>query len=159
MVREVPHASILDVGPGRGKGGVLLREYLAGVERLEAIEGWEPYVTARLRCIYDRVHVADVMAPWIDARWLGEFDVVLMVDVFEHLARADALALLERIAGSVVICTPAAWFQNPEARTIWTEAHRSLWSVEDFQAMPRAEVAYVNEWGAVLARLGPGRTS
>lgn len=48
-----PHRSILDVGPGYGKYGILLREYLnRKPERLDAIEVEPSYVTPRLEALY-----------------------------------------------------------------------------------------------------------
>lgn len=152
LVHEVDHTRVLDVGPGYGKYGVLLREYTRGIERLDAVEAWAPYVDERLRCVYNHVYQRDVLL--LSDRELRSYDVVLMVDVIEHLAKGDALALLERIEGSVVICTPRDWFQNPEADEIWSEAHRSHWTVDEFAAMERCERSYVNQLGAVMARLG-----
>ena len=148
-----PHRSILDVGPGRGKAAPLLREYVAGIERIDAIEAWAPYVTEQMEAAYDEVMIGDVML--LSAEMLGTYDVVLLGDVIEHLAHEDGEELLERIRGAVVIATPRDYFQNPEAEAIWTEEHRSLWRVEEFLAMPRCEIAYVNDVGAVLARLRP----
>ena len=154
MVHQVrPHASILDVGPGWGKYGVLLREYLDGIERLEAVEAWEPYVTPMLRAIYDKVWTDDVLA--FSPSSLAQYDVVLMVDVIEHMEKGDALALLARIPGTVVICTPVEFFQNPEADEIPPERHRSVWSVQEFKQLG-ADKAF-EELGGVLARLPNGR--
>lgn len=151
LVAGVPHARVLDVGPGRGKYGVLLREYVADVGTIHAVEAWSDYITPRLEAIYDLVIPRDVMELTTDG--LAFYDLVLMVDVIEHLTHDDGEALLDCITGSVVICTPRDYFQNPEARTIWTEDHRSHWKVEEFQAMSRCDVAYVNAVGAVMARL------
>lgn len=145
-------ASVLDVGPGRGKYGVLLREYVAGVAIVDAVEAWEPYVTDRLQCIYDAVFVGDV-CDWKEPAL--SYDVVLMVDVLEHLTKPDGRALLDRIPGNVVICTPAEFFQNPEAEEIPPERHRSLWRVGDFRDDKRTRTCYVNAWGGLLVALTP----
>ena len=152
LVYQVAPASILDVGPGHGKAGILLREYVGSppIERLDAVEGWEPYVTARMRALYDHIHERDVML--LSAEELAVYDLVLMVDVIEHLTKDDGLALLERIPGRVVICTPEVFFQNPEARTIWTEEHRSLWCLADFGDRVEADASAL---GGVVVRLGP----
>lgn len=151
LAADVPHDSVLDIGPGRGKYGILLREFLGEIPRFDAVEAWGPYVIPRLHAIYDAVYTLDVMLMSRSA--LSAYELVLMVDVIEHLSHEDGLRLLDRIKGTVVISTPENYFQNPEAETIWTEDHRSHWKVEEFQAMPRCDVAYVNAVGAVLARL------
>ena len=147
---EVQPARILDVGPGWGKYGLLLREYVNPKATIDAVEMEPSYITPRLEAIYDTVYKCDV-------RDFGEgtletwYDLVLMVDVIEHLTKEDGLALLERIPGHVVVCTPSEFFQNPD--TVPSEVHRSLWTPEDFG--DRLEVQWVNAQGAVLVRLKP----
>lgn len=151
LVYEVSPRSVLDVGPGHGKAAVLIREYVPCVERLDAVEAWEPYVhDFGLERLYDHVLIGDVLS--LADHELAAYDLVLMVDVLEHLDREDGLALLARIPGRIVICTPASFFQNPEAETIWTERHRSLWSRPDFD--PRIEVD-ASALGGIVVRLAP----
>ena len=91
---------ILDVGPGHGKYGVLLREYTTGSDRLGAIEAWKPYVDAfNLLCMYDEVFAVDVR----DFDLLHEYDVKLMIVVLDHLHRQDGEQLLRRIPGTVIV--------------------------------------------------------
>jgi hypothetical protein len=148
LVYETPHRRVLDVGPGWGKAGVLLREY-CGCEVVDAVELWEPYVTPRLRANYDTVLRADICA--VPGFALSTYDVVLMIEVLEHLEKADGLELLDRIDCPVVVCTPAEFFQNPEHELVPPETHRSLWSVEDFGE--RLEID-ASQMGGVLVRLG-----
>lgn len=159
MIDQVPHRWILDVGPGHGKYAVLCREYLRTPPlEIDAVEAWEPYVEAHaLRRLYRTVLVADVAD--LDADELAPFDLVLMVDVLEHLHISEGTDLLERIPGRVVICTPVEFFQNPEADEIPPECHRSLWMEPDFVEVARRrgcdlEVCYQN-LGGWLVRFGP----
>lgn len=145
--------SLLDVGPGHGKASVLAREYLNHPPHIiDAVEAWEPYVDAfDLRALYDRVYVADVMT--LSESTLCSYDVVLMADVIEHLAKPDALALLDRISGRVVVSTPVEFFHNGDGLP-WTETHRSHWAVADFG--DRVEVdASIDSLGCLLVRLAP----
>lgn len=123
---------ILDIGPGKGKYGLLIREYLNPVETLDCVEAWPPYLAAFpwLYGIYDHVISADVREMRVEG--LGFYDVVLMIDVIEHMDKEAGIQLLERIPGWVIVCTPEQFFQNPEADEIPTEKHRSLWSRADF---------------------------
>jgi hypothetical protein len=155
MVWRAQPRSILDVGPGWGKAGVLLREYVGvpPIERVDAVELWRPYVTLRLRALYDDVFICDVRD--LSDEQLGSYDLVLMADVLEHLGKLEGLALLERIPGHVVVCTPREFFQNPEAGEIPPEEHRSLWTREDFgDRVDIFDEHALEQWGALALRLG-----
>lgn len=160
MCWEVRPRRILDVGPGHGKAGILLREYI-GTERrgngpiqlVDAIEAEPRYIEAFpwLTAVYDNVHRGDVTTR--GTAMLGFYDLVLFADSIEHIDKPDALALLDRIPGRVVLSTPVDYFDNPEADMGWpTERHRSHWTADDFA--DRAEMIVVQH-GGLLVRLGP----
>lgn len=155
-VAEVDHGRILDVGPGWGKYAVLLREYLNDKPtRIDAVEAWVPYVDQHgLGCLYDRIWPTDVCLLPDDV--LASYDVVLMVDVIEHIDKAAAIELLARIPCRVVICTPVEWFATDDGLPP-TEAHVSHWTVADFEATGRLE-AYSEVVGGHVARLSPQRS-
>lgn len=150
LVWKRPHERVLDIGAGHGKGAVLLREYV-GVREVDGVEPHEPYVSA-----FHLTHLYCGLYPW-DVRELTNdtlaiYDGVLMVDVLEHLDRDDGLALLARIPGWIVVCTPVEFFQNPEADLIPWERHRSVWSVEDFGDRVDEDAS---RDGAVIVALAP----
>lgn len=148
-----PHRTVLDVGPGYGKASVLLREYLnVKPERIDAIEAWPGYVTPRLLDAYDDVVIGSVLD--LDAFTLARYDVVLMIDVIEHLPKPEALALLERMPGWVIVCTPRDFFSNGPGHPP-TEAHVSHWSVEDYGDRVESYDLDALKRGAVLVRLRP----
>ena len=133
------HFSMLDVGPGHGKYGLLAREYLHGLDQLWALEAEARYITPTLWEIYDNVEHGDVREA--TGSFLSSFNVVLLADVIEHLEKPDGQALLERITCPVVITTPSVWFQNPEADQGWpTERHRSIWGPQDFNRMTKVQM-------------------
>lgn len=160
LVAQVPHRWVLDVGPGYGKFGLLLREMLnVKPERIDAVEVHAPYVTEFhwLHCLYDDVMVGDVLD--MDSIALHPYDVVLMSDVLEHLPRDAAVELLQRIPGRVVISTPRDYFDTGPGLPA-SEAHVSHWPQEEIEAVAATmgrgvEVAYTNDVGAVLVRLAP----
>lgn len=155
LVDDVPHARILDVGPGFGKYGLLMREYLSvKPDRLDAVEAEGRYLTEFrwLAAIYDRIHNAYVENLPDDV--LAEYDLVFMGDVLEHLDERVARRLLDRIPGRVVIATPRDFFQNPEWKTHPSEKHRSAWTAADFG--DRVELDASNDaLAAVVVRLAP----
>lgn len=144
--------TVLDIGPGYGKYGVLLREYLDPTPDIDAVEAWAPYVADhRLRGIYDNVLVD--RAENLSRTELHFYDLVMMGDVIEHIEKQAALAFLDCCRGWVVIATPVEHFDTgPDLPP--TEAHVSHWTFADFEAtgrLDRHEIAY----GAHVVRLAP----
>lgn len=148
LVCDATPRTILDVGPGHGKFGVLCREYVPTLERIDAVEAWGPYVTPLLRCIYDQVIVGDVRDASTDD--FARYDLVLMSEVIEHLPKDDGLALLDRIPGHIVITTPEEFFPSVDYPP--TEKHLSHWSGSDFGDRIEADVSRL---GGIVIRLSP----
>lgn len=143
---------ILDVGPGHGKHGVLLHEYLAPMPEVHAVEMWPPYVyDFNLKGIYDHVIIDDVCN--LSQEQLDEYDLVVMGDVIEHIEKDKALDLLSRIKGWVIIATPVDHFHTEEGLPP-TEAHVSHWEKKDFENTGRLE-RYEQCYSSHLARLRP----
>lgn len=143
---------MLDVGPGYGKYGLLIREYLSEKpRRLEALEVDEWYVQhfTWLSCIYDEVFVGDARS--FDAYMA--YDMVLLLDVIEHIPKEEALPLLRRIPGRVVISTPCEWFEQSVPGHPH-EDHVSHWNEADFEATGRVEHMLILH-GGIVCRLGP----
>lgn len=155
LVEQVPAArNILDVGPGYGKYGVLLREYLnVKPRRLDAVEAWSPYVTEMMRHVYDHVHVGRV--EMMDQHVLDTYNMILMVDVLEHLDKAVAWDLIKNRMHHawVVICTPRDWFEQG-ADLPWTERHRSHFTADEFDAFNRTQQCAVIH-GGILVQIAP----
>lgn len=159
---QVQPRRILDVGPGHGKAGILLREYIGTtargngpIEHLAAVEAEPRYVESFpwLEAVYDDVIVDD--ATHLADEVLEGFDLVVMSDVVEHMTRDDALALIDRIPGRIVVSTPAEFFQNPEADEGWeTERHRSHWQASDFPRLESHRVDVQRSLRCILVRLG-----
>jgi len=137
--------SVLDVGTGFGKYGILAREYLdpanfaqqeARGVRIDGIEVFEPYVTPVHRFVYDHLYIGDAVP--ILRTLDSTYDLVLLVDVIEHLERAEGIELLRacaRVGRNVLVSTPkdigkqGAEFGNP------AEVHRTQWGRGDFRAI------------------------
>ena len=81
--------TVLDIGAGKGTYGHLLRPH---VERIDAVEIWEPYVEQfGLKKIYDSV-VIDDFRNWPDYALTGrKWDLIVFGDVLEHMAKEESL--------------------------------------------------------------------
>lgn len=131
--KELP-SRILDVGFGWGKYGLLAREYLNGkvdLERLDGIEVWKPYIGPIQRAIYDNIYEIDVrnFVPEIN------YDLVLMVDVIEHMDKSDGLEVfnkLRSITKYIIVSTPMGFSYQGEEFNNPYEVHRSGWMPNEF---------------------------
>ena len=143
--------SVLDVGTGFGRWGLLCREFLDAWEgrearalwrvRIDGIEAFPSCLTPVHGYIYDQVHVGDAvdLLPT-----LGTYDVVYLGDVVEHQTKTRAWSLIEaavrhaKQAAIVTIPIGENWPQEVGADGNWYHAHRSTWTLEDFDRFPGA---------------------
>lgn len=142
QIMAITPYSILDVGAGYGKWGVLVKEYLGfymhrGEDniKIDAVEIWEPYIKDNkiYEEVYDRVYIGDVKAFNYQQ---FEYDLILMCDVIEHMTKDEGIHLIKEMQKSakhIIITTPsghttqgASW-GNPH------ESHICGWSLKEFQ--------------------------
>ena len=99
---KIKPKSVLDVGIGFGKYGFLCREYtdihhgnyFKWKTRIDGIEGFKKYVTNVQRCIYDNIYIGDA----VDViKSLGVYDLIISVDMLEHLEKEKGKMLLKDI--------------------------------------------------------------
>ena len=128
LVSERPQ-TVLDVGAGYGKYGLLAREY-GGATRVDAVDAVAPRFP-----VYDHVWLGDLRAidsllPADPPRW----DLALFIDAIEHLEKAEAWKVLDVLtarARRVLITTP--WgFRPQEIEGLPYETHRSGWYPWEF---------------------------
>ena len=148
--------SVLDMGIGFGKYGLLFREYLdmnrqtnGGLPfdsrgrrvRIDGIEAFEPYVSDLQRAIYDTIYSGEAQAVLPD---LDPYDLVFMADVLEHLSKADGRILLTQALakanGGVLVVTPAIHFDQGPVFGNPYEVHRSFWTPADFAGYSNVDV-------------------
>ena len=127
--------SVLDVGCGRGMTGCLVRIYREPT-RLVAVDAFKPYLDFVEKLgVYDSVLQLDVSKsrlPFEDK----EFDVVLCLEVVEHLKKEEGLRLLselERVGKRVIISTPGLFFNQPMFDGNVNQAHLSYYPVKEFE--------------------------
>lgn len=125
---------VLDVGCGIGGIGFLLRRLPGGDEaHLVGVDGWEPYLEfARRFNIYDELHLVDL------ASYSPEpFDIILAVEVLEHLEKEQGLRLLDRLEHAareiLLVTTPNGDDKRGPVANVPLEAHRSVWHAWEFR--------------------------
>jgi len=138
MIMSHNPGSILDVGSGFGKWGMLLREYLevwqgrlardSWEKRIDAVEIFRGYAELPWNeLFYNNIYIADVRS--IDN--IDEYDLVLFGDVIEHMDRGSGRTLLDKCKRYIVI-TPG--YDSPQGEVFGNkyETHVSRWHEEDF---------------------------
>ncbi len=143
-VAEIKPKSVLDIGMGFGKFGFLIREYFdlrpgkkAGYDtwsmKIDGIEIFEEYITEVHRYIYDEIYIGDAIE--IISKHNFYYDMIIAVDLLEHLSRKDGFRLIEKmkgIADNILISTPSIYFEQDEMFENRHEKHLSGWDVDDF---------------------------
>lgn len=152
--------SVLDIGVGFGKYGVLCREYLElwtdynqflkhGVlgERpkitlrpplliqIDGIEVYSNYLSPLHDYIYDQIFQGDALE--VLPTLTRHYELILLIDILEHFSFDDGLrvlAICNGIADNVLVSTPREFKpQNPEFGNQF-EIHRSHWELSDFDS-------------------------
>lgn len=86
--------SVLDVGAGAGKHGMMVRE-LCPRARIGAIEPTKIYIDEyKLKEVYDELYEMDLMS-YCDKQASDRHDVVIFGDVLEHFFRSQAIDYLD----------------------------------------------------------------
>ena len=149
LLRQISPSSVLDVGVGFGRWGMLCREFLDVWSgrvfrkdwkiRVEGIEIFPKNIDQYHSYFYDKIHIADAFE-FIPSSSTGEFDVIIMGDVLEHFDKYKAVTLLNAsIARSrhVLLNIPIGteWPQGTEYGNEF-ETHRSVWTTEELDAFP-----------------------
>jgi len=137
VIEKMRPTSVLDIGPGAGKYGLIikaLRELGVDIESLAAVEIDQSYIDQfKLNDIYDMVQLGDAsLLPDVgpDAQW----DLVILGDVLEHFRKsrgADLIDYLYYRTKYIILVVPIDYIQGA-----WeghhAEAHISTWYPADF---------------------------
>lgn len=160
MVQECNPRVILDIGVGFGKWGLLCREYLDGWQgrpfrhtsantgqtwqtHLIGIEPFKPYIARHQQRIYDVIHyqtAQDFFTVQSDPRSVFECDLVLAMDVLEHMPREAALGVIReacRVSRHCVFSIPLGdtWLDCNQSYLAINplERHLSTWDLSDIE--------------------------
>jgi hypothetical protein len=136
--------TVLDVGPGYGKWGLLIREALDFMDgrhepedftvTIDGLEAFE-YKSPLHDWVYSSIRQGDVT---VVADELPPYDLVMMGDVIEHITKEEGLRVLRSLLAksrNVIISTPSFFF-NQEVLDNPFEQHKSLWDRSDFREWP-----------------------
>lgn len=163
LISKIKPNKILDIGKGFGKYGFLAHEYV-GIDnqkkleptklmreqsqiQIDAVEADRDLLLPHLSHIYNNVFFGDILNLY---SVLGIYDLVLMIDIIEHLDKAGAINLLKHLlknGSKIIISTPIKFFEQNLYESEF-ENHISHWTIKDFQKMGFADVQYVDA-GAV----------
>ncbi len=101
LIQILNPKSILDVGCGWGKYGFLSREYLADPYwdkesvLIEAVEGYNKNINSVQREIYNNIYICNALD--FDVYLKREYDLVIIIDAFEHFTKEDGARLIEKL--------------------------------------------------------------
>ena len=159
IVRNLKPQSILDIGIGCGKYGVLFREYLDGhwtgrafhnpktwETTIIGMEVWKDYITPVHEFVYNEIIICNALEWLKEHNHLGKFDLVFMGDIIEHFTKEEGFELIEILRtkwlapdGHMVISTPNFTTRiNDEHLAVFGnthEVHRCQWASEDFHKL------------------------
>jgi len=134
---------LLDIGVGFGKYGFLAREYLElwseGGEylkwqrQIDGIEAFETYVTPFHKFIYNNIFIGNALDILPDLK--DKYDLVLLIDVFEHFTYEDGLKLLgecRKKGRNILISVPIAMSAQEAVYGNEYETHKYGWKKSDF---------------------------
>jgi hypothetical protein len=147
--------SVLDVGVGFGKIGVLAREYLEfwdGTQdyknwrhKIDGVEVFEHYLTPLHEFIYNNIYIGE--ASKVLPKLTEKYDLLLIIDVIEHFTEADGLAFLDlcfKRARNVLISTPREMNAQGDTFDNSYETHLFQWTQEHFNTYPNSVRLHTN---------------
>jgi hypothetical protein len=163
IIQKLAPQSLIDLGVGHGKTGVLTREYLDIMRgnyspdtwkaRIYGIEVFEDYRNPLWDYVYDSVVIADALD---GLKQLPDVDLIVALDIWEHFEPDYAQQVLETClekAQYLLISTP----KNPrEQGSVFgnvAETHVSRWEPVDFAQVPHLMVSSTaQDWILLLSR-------
>lgn len=166
FIKEVNPKSVLDVGAGCGKYGLLAREYLEiwqsrpyiadWIVRIDAVEIWGPYLQYPGFGYYNQVYNMDIREYVKD---MPQYDLAICGDVLEHLAKGYGWEVLSRLLSKcryVLVSLPLGKWPCPEYAGNPYEKHISTWDMDDLDRLPVEDIEFVQEPRTIAVALIKG---
>jgi hypothetical protein len=118
FIRSLKPKSVLDIGPGFGKYGLLCREYLdiwnkwvyakdKWSVRIDCLEAFPDYITPVHKYIYNNIYIGDAIE--VIPTLKSKYEIALLIDVFEHFTKEEGEKLISNLkkkAKSILIAIP-----------------------------------------------------
>ncbi len=142
LIQIINPSSSLDIGCGYGKYGFLTKEYLMGhvwdknKTIVNAVEGYESYISEMQRTIYNNVFICDAMD--FSKYLTRDYDLVTIIDAFEHLSVEDGKKFITEIlkhSKYLLISVPryVSIQKGLEDDPNKLEEHRAFWTRDMFK--------------------------
>lgn len=165
-----PITSVLDIGIGWGKYGLLCREYMSPYDvviessdnwkfRLDGVEVFKNYIKDYIHCLYKNVWNLDVREFCTDhEKHIGSltWDLIMMVDVIEHIPKEDGHIVLQTLlkySHWILISVPTKLTQFQNVKYFHAqELHVCAWTLGDFKDYKIDEVIQDNETLILILR-------
>ena len=163
LMLKLQPRSVLDVGIGYGKYGMLAREYLdcAHFKKrsivIDGIEGFPDYIQDGQRFYYDHIFIGDVrtLLPSV-----GQYEMILLMDILEHFDKEDGLKILkicQSKANYVLVATPLDIGIQGAVYDNEFERHRFQWKKQHLLAF--SPIAFFKSPATLFALIGEGSTT
>ena len=153
--------TVLDIGVGFGKWGMLAREYTDIWSYRFYKSEWETTITGieihqayrnPIWKIYNEIFIGDAHTI-LDTLAVNEnkFDLTLMIDVLEHFEKERGLEVLDKVmAISDKFLVSYANSTQKDVRDNKYEDHVSTWEDRDFKKYKRRLISGAKGWGTYL---------
>ena len=161
MIQALNPKKIIEIGIGLGKWGLLCREYLDAWQGRPFKQGWFTYIVGVEafgdyvqpwhKHIYDEVIIEEAL-PWLDAEIdftgpkIEGVDLVLAMDVLEHMRKDDALEVIRlscQVAKDCIFSIPLgdAWLDCNQSYLAINplERHLSTWDLTELEVLSGCE--------------------
>lgn len=154
LVGEAKPESILDIGLGWGLYGALFRIFLDGAQanisdrsawqiRIDGVEIFPDYIGEIQRSVYNNILIGNIGEL---VNRIGDYDVIYLGDVIEHLKKEEGLTLLRSLLTKanrrLIISTPNGRYEQGAVHGNEFETHLSEWTPSDFLDFPHYEVYF-----------------
>lgn len=152
LIRRINPRSILDIGAGFGRWGILSREFLEiwdyenysdkWSRKIDAVEIFDKYLKPYHSYFYDNFYIEDAVKFINDLD--GKYDLIICGDVIEHFEKETGKKFIEKCLSKcryLMINIPVGnnWEQEETSGNDY-ETHKSNWFKSDFKKYPNKKI-------------------
>lgn len=145
LIKKLDPKSILDIGVGFGRWGILFREFLEvwgdnnfkgnWTRIIDGVEIFPEYINSYHDFFYNNIYIEDALD--FIKHTKNKYDLINCGDVIEHFKKSDAIEFIQTCLNKskyVLINIPVGnnWEQGPVNNNN-NEMHLSVWEVSDFK--------------------------